>query len=103
MPQPLLRLRQGLMRLDGGDKIMAQILNRVTSHGLEAVLVAAELVIETGALSAEHIMNVLARLSGAVAPETVASCLQLKELPAADTARYDRLRVAVTAEIDHAS
>ena len=103
MPQPLLRLRQGLMRLDGGDKIMAQILNCVVSHGLEAVLVAAELVIETGALSAEHILNVLARLSGAVAPETVASCLQLNELPAADTGRYDSLRVPVMVEIDHAS
>ena len=103
MPQPLLRLRQGLMRHDGGDKIMAQVLNCVTSHGLEAVLVAAELVIETGALSAEHILNVLARLSGAVAPETVASCLLLKELPAADTGRYDSLRVPVMAEIDHAS
>jgi hypothetical protein len=76
MPQPLLRLRQGLMRLDGGDKIMAQILNCVTSHGLEAVLVAAELVIETGALSAEHIINVLARLRGAVAPETVQLCIE---------------------------
>ena len=64
---------------------------------------AAELVIETGALSAEHILNVLARLSGAVAPETVASCLQLKEFPVADTGRYDSLRIAVMAEIDHAS
>lgn len=82
---------------------MAQVLNCVVSHGLEAVLVAAELVIETGALSAEHILNVLARLSGAVAPETVASCLQLNELPVADTGRYDSLRVPVMAEIDHAS
>lgn len=103
MPQPLIRLRQGLMRLDGGDKIMAQILNCVTSHGLEAVLVAAEWVIETGALSAEHILNVLARLNGAVAPEASASCLLLKELPAADTARYDRLCDEVMAEIDPAS
>ena len=91
------------MRLDGGDKIMAQILNCVTSHGLEAVLVAAVLVIETGALSAAHILNVLARLSGAVAPETVASCLQLKELPVADTGRYDSLREQMMAEIDHAA
>jgi hypothetical protein len=26
MPEPLLRLRQGLMRHDGGDKTMAQVL-----------------------------------------------------------------------------
>ncbi len=105
MPPQLLRLRHGLMRLDGGDKVMAQVLNCVVSHGLEAVLVAAELVIETGALSAEHIMNVLARLNVAVVPETVASGLRLKEPPAADTARYDRLRTprVSPAEINHAS
>jgi hypothetical protein len=47
MPEPLLRLRQGLMRHDGGDKTMAQVLNCVSIHGLEAVLVAVELVIES--------------------------------------------------------
>jgi transposase len=51
MPIPLQRLRQGLMRVEGGDKTMAQVLNCVSSHGLEAVLVAVELVIESGALS----------------------------------------------------
>jgi hypothetical protein len=45
MPVPLQRLRQGLMQRDGGDKIMAQVLNCVTSHGLPEVLVAVELVI----------------------------------------------------------
>jgi hypothetical protein len=38
--RPLQRLRQGLMRRDGGDKPMAQVLNCVASHGLKAVLVA---------------------------------------------------------------
>ncbi|MBK9444376.1 MAG: hypothetical protein IPN53_25095 [Comamonadaceae bacterium] len=40
MPALLLRLRQGLMRHDGGDKTMAQVLNLVPATGLEAVLVA---------------------------------------------------------------
>jgi hypothetical protein len=63
MPDALQRLRQGLMRHEGGDKTMAQVLNCVSSHGLEAVLVAVELVIESGALSTEHVLNVLARLN----------------------------------------
>ena len=92
MPQPLLRLRQGLMRHDGGDKTMAQVLNCVASHGLEAVLVAVELVIESGVLSTEHVLNVLARLNAVPTPQSVESTLQLKEMPVADTGRYDSLR-----------
>jgi hypothetical protein len=92
MPAPLLRLRQGLMRHDGGDKTMAQVLNCVSSHGLEAVLVAVELVIESGVLSTEHVLNVLARLNAAPTPESVQNNLQLSEVPVANTGRYDSLR-----------
>lgn len=67
MLMPLQRLRQGLMRDDGGDKTMAQVLNCVSGHGMEAVLAAMEFVIEFGALSTEHVSNVFARLN-AVAP-----------------------------------
>ncbi len=45
------------------DRIMAQVLSAVPTAGLDAVLVAVELVIESGALSAEHVLNVLARLN----------------------------------------
>ena len=101
MPAPLLRLRQGLMRRDGGDRTMAQVLNCVASHGLEAVLVAVQLVIESGALSCEHVLNVLARLNAAPTPESVESTLQLKEVPLANTGRYDSLRTPVV-EVNHA-
>jgi transposase len=94
MPVPLLRLRQGLLRHAGGDKTMAQVLNCVPSHGLEAVLVAVELVIESGVLSTEHVQNVLARLNGPRSPETVESSLELTEMPVANTGRYDSLRSA---------
>ena len=100
MPQPLLRLRQGLMSHDGGDKIMAQVLNCVCSHGLEAVLVAVELVIESGALSTEHVLNVLARLKVTPAPDTVQNSLPLQEAPVANTVRYDSLRGAVDTDDD---
>ena len=104
MPAPLQRLRQGLMRHDGGDKIMAQVLNCVCSHGLEAVLVAVELVIESGVLSTEHVLNVLARLNATPIPESVESSLHLREVPVANTGRCDSLRsMASTNEVNHAS
>jgi transposase len=106
MPEPLLRLRQGLMRIEGGDKTMAQVLNCVSCHGLEAVLVAVELVIESGALSSEHVLNVLARLNAPPMPGTVDSSLHLEEAPVANTGRYDSLRSVqgtdTTVEVDHA-
>ena len=92
MPAQLLRLRQGLMRHDGGDRIMAQVLNCVSGHGLEAVLVAVELVIESGVLSCEHVLNILARLNAVPTPESAETSLHLQEVPLADTRRYDSLR-----------
>jgi len=102
MPPPLQRLRQGLMRVEGGDKTMAQVLNCVCSHGLEAVLVAVELVIESGVLSTEHVLNVLARLNATPMPESVQSSLHLNELPVANTGRYDSLRTEAMVEVGHA-
>ena len=58
---------------------MTQVLAAVPTAGLEAVLVAVELVIESGALSAEHVLNVLARLNAKPTPESVETILQLKE------------------------
>ena len=71
---------------------MAQVLATVPIAGLDTVLVAVELVIESGALSAEHILNVLARLDVNPAPANVETRLELKEAPLANTSRYDSLR-----------
>jgi len=71
---------------------MAQVLAAVPTAGLEAVLVAVALVIESGVLSAEHILNVLARLNTSPLPENAETSLQLKEAPQANTRRYDSLR-----------
>lgn len=60
--------------------------------GLGAVLVAVELVLESGSLSADHILNVVARLTSTEAPPSVETSLQLKVAPVANTARNDRLR-----------
>jgi transposase len=103
MPASLLSLQQVLLRRSGGDRVMAQVLAAVPTAGLEPVLVAAELVLETGAVSAEHVLNVIGRLNGAVAPPTVETALRLTEVPRADADRYDRLRGAVAGqEADHA-
>jgi hypothetical protein len=98
MPVPLQQLRHGLLRHPGGDQVMAQVLAAVPIHGLDAVLVAVELVIESGALSAEHVLNVLARLNASPTPASVETSLKLKEAPLANTGRYDSLREAEEAE-----
>lgn len=71
---------------------MAQVLAAVLTHGLDAVLVAVELVIESGVLSLEHVLNVVARLTSAPSPATVETLLELNEAPLANTSRYDSLR-----------
>jgi transposase len=94
MPPPLAALQVALRRRERqqGDRIMAKVLAAVPHHGLEAVLVAVELVLESGVHSAEHVLNVLARLNATALPASVESSLQLTEEPLADTARYDRLQ-----------
>jgi len=81
-----------LLRREGGDRVMAQVLAAVPKSGLDAVLVAVELVLESGAVSAEHVLNVLGRLTSDAPVPSVETTLTLKEPPRADTARYDRLR-----------
>ncbi len=95
MPELLQRLRRGLLRNPGGDRVMAQVLAIVLSAGLDAVLVAVELALESGPpgkVSVEHVVNVLARLNAVPAPPTAATHLKATTPPLADTARYDSLR-----------
>nr|WP_269106534.1 IS21 family transposase [Massilia sp. TS11] len=96
MPDVLQTLQRHLLRHEGGDRVMAQVLAAIGLHGLEAVLVAAECAIEAGRPSAEHVLNVLNRLKDGAAPtETVITPLQLREEPRADVDRYERLRTEV--------
>jgi transposase len=104
MPPPLLALQAALLKREGGDRVMAQVLAAVPGAGLDAVLVAVELVLETGAVSAEHVLNVLGRLNAAAVPERIDTALSLNEAPRADTDRYDALRTepAPEQEVRHA-
>ena len=95
MPEPLQRLRRGLLRNPGGDRVMAQVLAIVLSAGLDAVLVAIELALESGPpgkVSVEHVVNVLSRLNAQPVPPTAATLLRVNTPPLANTARYDSLR-----------
>jgi hypothetical protein len=75
---------------------MAQVLALVPTAGLEAVLVAAELALESGPpsgrVSLEHVVNVLGRLNAAPVPGNIHTALQVLQPPVANTARYDTLR-----------
>ena len=96
LPEPLQRLRRLLLKREGGDRIMATVLAAVPKSGLEAVLVAVELVLESGNPSAEHVENVLSRLRQVPAPAPVETALTVTEAPVADPERYDRLREEVS-------
>ena len=72
------------------------MLAAVPVHGLEAVLVAVELALEIGKVSAEHVLNILARLKApSTPPATLLDAPALMEEPRADTGRYDTLREEV--------
>jgi hypothetical protein len=96
LPEPLQHLRRTLLRREGGDRVMAQVLSAVPRFGLEAVLVAVELVLESGRPSVEHVLNVLARLHEGPPPQTVETSLTVKTAPAADPQRYDTLHEEVS-------
>jgi transposase len=96
LPEPLQQLRRGLLREPAGERVMAQVLAIVPTAGLEAVLVAVELALDSappsGRVSVEHVVNVLSRLKATKAPESAQTTLQVLTPPLADAARYDRLR-----------
>jgi transposase len=95
MPLPFLKLQAALRRRErqDGDRVMATVLASVPVYGLEAVLVAVELVLESGVASVEQVINVLTRLKQEPRPAAVETHLMLREEPRADTARYDQLKV----------
>lgn len=93
MPEPLRVLQRHLQRQPGGDRVMAQVLGAVPVHGLEAVLVAVELALESSRPGAEHVLNVLARLKeGPHRPQDAVTTIPLKREPEANVHRYDTLR-----------
>lgn len=100
MPEALQELQRQLLKHPGGDRIMAQVLTAVTLHGLESVLVAAELALQAGRVSGEHVLNLLARLKEQRRNvQSVETSLSLREPSQADVQRYDRLRRREDADV----
>ncbi len=96
LPDPLQRLRRALLRRPGGERVMAKVLTAIPNFGQETVLVAIELVLESGRPSAEHVLNVLARLREGPPPRSVETTLIVATVPLADPERYDTLRTEVS-------
>ena len=94
MPAPLQTLQGILLRHPGGDRVMAQVLAAVPEHGLDSVLVAVEMALESGRPSGDHVLNVLARLKSAPLPDpgAVTSQVSIEDPPEANVNRYDELR-----------
>ena len=93
MPAPLQELQRQLLKNPGGDRVMAQVLSAVPLHGVEAVVVAAELALQAGRVSGEHVLNTLARLKESpVGVTDIDTPLKLQTPPVANPARYDGLR-----------
>lgn len=103
MPEPLRQLQSQLLKHAGGDRVMAQVLSAVPLHGLEAVLLAIELALQAGRVSAEHVLNVLGHLKDSARPAQVSMVdtpLKLHTPPQANVLRYDSLR-ASDEEVHH--
>lgn len=77
--------------------LWAQVLASVPIAGLEAVLEAMELVVATGALSAEHVLNVLVDSKLVLGQKRRRRPCSLKKHRTTNTGRYDSLRGAFEA------
>ncbi len=102
MPEPFQQLQRYLLKREGGDRIMAEVLSVIPAHGVEAVQVAVELALSAGRPSGEHVMNILARLKSPDTMPLVDTPLTLTQESRPNMQRYDALReAAMTAEVHH--
>ena len=94
LPSAFKRLQQVLLRRDGGDREMADILALVVHYAESDVIAAVEVALELGAPSKPAILNFLSRGNAPTPPLSVKppEPLRLREEPKANVSRYDRLR-----------
>jgi len=96
LPAAMERVRRKLAGAEDGDRQMVGILSAVLADGLSPVEAACAEALQHGVHSADVVLNILARRRDPVAPITIVTpdALRLRHEPAADCARYDRLRRA---------
>ena len=94
LPDALAQVRRKLTGSNDGDRQMVAILAAVLTDGLPAVEAACARAIADGVHSSDVILNILARQRdpGPAATILTPEALTLQDAPAADCARYDRLR-----------
>ena len=62
MPEAFRRLQDHMLRKEGGDREMVDILSLVLHHDEDAVLCAVDLTLEAGVPTKTHVLNLLHRL-----------------------------------------
>jgi transposase len=94
LPESFKQLRTALMKRDGGDREMADILALVLHHDEKLVEQAVGEAIASGIVSKTHILNRLSRLLDRPPPAALQPppALSLIDEPVANTERYDHLR-----------
>ena len=99
LPDAFRRLQAILLKRQGGDREMVEILALVLQHDEQAVLMAADLALESGAPSKQHVFNILKRLiePKPLIPVDTPTPLVLTVEPQANMSRYDCLREACDA------
>jgi transposase len=105
LPPALARTRRRLGSGDQADRQFVTILAAVPTEGLDAVSTACEEALAGGSVSADVVLNILARQRVPAQIESVAppAELALTTVPVADCARYDRLRPSHVAEDSRAA
>ena len=96
LPKSFKHLQGVLLKREGGDREMADILALVLHHDEKLVEQAVREAIQSDVISKTHILNRLSRLLDTPPPAalTPPPALALREEPLANTERYDHLRGA---------
>ena len=94
LPESFKQLQRILLKRDGGDREMADILALVLHHDEQLVEQAVREAIASDVITKTHILNRLSRLLDTPSPATLEPppALTLREAPVANTERYDHLR-----------
>jgi hypothetical protein len=94
LPDSFRQLQAVLLKREGGDREMANILALVLHHDEHLVEQAVEAALASGQPSQQHVTNLLGRLLDGPLPELLdpPPTLKLATEPKANTQRYDNLR-----------
>jgi transposase len=98
LPDSFKQLQASLLKRDGGDREMADVLALVLLHDEQLVEQAVTEALKIECPSKQHVLNCLSRLGEPPLPKPTAPppALKLVTEPLANTQRYDRLRSRIS-------